>query len=540
MARLLRAAFHTRRAAKGPMKNITKLILINFKRFDTLDLELDPTMNILIGDNEAGKSTILLALDLALSASRTKVESFGLEPLFNKKAVDGFLAKPVKRRADLPILSVELFLPDHGRHDLNGKGNSLNDYHEGLRFSCEPSPDYIPEIEAVLREDQANFPFEFYEIKFTTFAGQAYGSHRKFVRHLAIDSSQINSEHATRDYTRTLYAVQADAANRNRHENLYRRAKDNFKADNFGEINGKMQNLEFALRSTQKSNMASDLIIMEGGIPIDGRGKGRQSLIKTEFALRRKTEAAQALDAVLLEEPENHLSHVSMRWLLERIAGAEGRQVFIATHSSMVCSRLNLRKATMLHAGGVPVNLRLLSDDTADFFCKAPDNKVLEFAMSAKAILVEGDAEFILISELYAAVTGSDLERDRVHVISVDGTSFKRYLDVATILGNRVAVICDNDRDHQAKCVDRFADYHAKNIKVFADKDPERWTFEVCVYEDNKVACDEIFEPGRKTLSVQDYMLANKTETALALLKEKKGQLVAPAYLREAIEWINA
>lgn len=103
-----------------------------------------------------------------------------------------------------------------------------------------------------------------------------------------------------------------------------------------------------------------------------------------------------------------------------------------------------------------------------------------------------------------------------------------------------MAVICDNDREHQAKCVERFADYQAKNIKVFADKDPERWTFEVCVYQDNKVACDELFAPGRKTLSVQDYMLANKTEVALALLKAKKGALAAPAYLREAIEWINA
>jgi putative ATP-dependent endonuclease of OLD family len=194
----------------------------------------------------------------------------------------------------------------------------------------------------------------------------------------------------------------------------------------------------------------------------------------------------------------------------------------------------------MLHAGSAPADLRQLSDDTADFFCKAPDNKVLEFAMSAKVILVEGDAEFILISELYAAVTGSSLEQDRVHVISVDGTSFKRYLDVAIILGNRVAAICDNDHDYQTKCVERFVDYQADNVKVFADKDAMRWTFEVCIYQDNQAACDELFAPGRKTLSVQDYMLSNKTESALRLLKDKKDQLAAPAYLREAIEWINA
>lgn len=193
----------------------------------------------------------------------------------------------------------------------------------------------------------------------------------------------------------------------------------------------------------------------------------------------------------------------------------------------------------MLHAGGAPTDLKMLPDDTADFFCKAPDNKVLEFAMSAKAILIEGDAEFILISELYEAVAGRTLEHDQVHVISVDGTSFKRYLDVAAILGNRVAVVCDNDRDHQAKCVERFEDYQRDNIRIFADKEPERWTFEVCVYQDNMAACEALFAPGRKTLSVQDYMLANKTEAALALLKAEAGKLAAPGYLREAIEWIN-
>ena len=88
--------------------------------------------------------------------------------------------------------------------------------------------------------------------------------------------------------------------------------------------------------------------------------------------------------------------------------------------------------------------------------------------------------------------------------------------------------------------MERFADYQADNVKVFADEDPERWTFEVCVYQNNKAVCDELFGPGRKSLSVQDYMLANKTEAALALLRANKGRLTAPAYLRKAIEWINA
>ncbi|HAI1254395.1 TPA: AAA family ATPase [Escherichia coli O25b:H4-ST131] len=48
------------------MPLITRLMLQNFKKFPELDLRFSNDRNILVGDNESGKSTILLALDLAL------------------------------------------------------------------------------------------------------------------------------------------------------------------------------------------------------------------------------------------------------------------------------------------------------------------------------------------------------------------------------------------------------------------------------------------------------------------------------------------
>jgi putative ATP-dependent endonuclease of OLD family len=65
------------------MKTITKLVLKNFKRFRTLELDFDNELNILVGGNEAGKSSVLQALDIVMSASRSKVEALGLENLFS-------------------------------------------------------------------------------------------------------------------------------------------------------------------------------------------------------------------------------------------------------------------------------------------------------------------------------------------------------------------------------------------------------------------------------------------------------------------------
>ena len=46
---------------------IKKVYIENFKSFKKLELDLDSGINILVGNNEAGKSTILEAIHLALT-----------------------------------------------------------------------------------------------------------------------------------------------------------------------------------------------------------------------------------------------------------------------------------------------------------------------------------------------------------------------------------------------------------------------------------------------------------------------------------------
>lgn len=101
------------------MPAITQLVLQNFKSFSELTLLFDAGTNVLIGDNETGKSSVLLALDLALSASRSRVETIGYEALLNQAAVKKFLAGPA--RLDLlPEVIVDIFLEDGADQGLYG------------------------------------------------------------------------------------------------------------------------------------------------------------------------------------------------------------------------------------------------------------------------------------------------------------------------------------------------------------------------------------------------------------------------------------
>lgn len=521
------------------MKEIEKVKLLNFRRFPSFEYAANSKRNIFIGDNESGKSTILQAIDLVLNGSRNRIETLGLESLLYNGVVNEFLTGE-KRIEDLPELKIEIFLNDFGNQDLEGLNHTEHGIRHGLKLECKPMDEYGAEINAALEAENPLFPFEYYSIQFSTFAGVPYTQNRRFMRHFFIDSSLIGTEYATRHYTKSLYEANTDIVHRHKNHHAYRQAKSEFTNNNLTELNKSFTDTKFEIKNDSKSNIDQDLMITDRGIPVSQMGKGNQCFIKTEFALRKK-EDADPIDLILIEEPENHLSHVKMKKLLSSLEEASTTQIMIATHSNSICSRLDLHNASILSPESAkPVSLKELSNETANFFVKAPDNNILEFVLAPKVVLVEGDAEYILIEAMYENLFNEKLEDSEVHVISVGGTSFKRYMDLARLLNIKTAVIRDNDGDYQRKCVENYEDYVTDFIKVFYDEDDNtRSTLELCVFQDNEELCNQLFSEGRKTLSVLEYMLANKADAALKLLEEGNDNIKAPNYIVQALTWIK-
>lgn len=519
------------------MRTIQTLKLGNFKKFEQLRLEFGDAANVLVGDNEAGKSSILVAIDLCLAASRARVESAGLDMLINQSAVKRFLSGDRAPRL-LPEAFVEIFLSPGRDPDLNGKCNSEQRECDGLRMSIRPSDHLAKEIADLLKSGATSFPYDYYTVDFTTFAGEPYSRFRDYVRHILLDSSRIDTEYATRDYIRAVFELNTNAAARSALQHGYRESRAQFKEMSLFALNQKLSDYEFGLKTSVGSDLDSNLAITEDDIPIDGKGRGRQCFIKTEFALRRGTNGGRNLDVLLLEEPENHLSQPTMKKLIDRISKSIDRQIIIATHSNRIAARLDLRNVQLLSRAGKAMTLKELPDETAKFFIKSSDFSLLQFCLARKVILVEGDAEFILIDELYKLAAGESTSGDEVVVIPVGGTAFKRYLDVARILGTQTAVVRDNDGDFQENCVENYAEYIGPAIKVFADPDAARSTFEICLYQDNVALCEELFKAGRRSLSTLEFMLANKTEAAFKLLESGRA-IQVPQYINDAILWLR-
>ena len=320
------------------------------------------------------------------------------------------------------------------------------------------------------------------------------------------------------------------------HRSKYRQMKEQFCRDNFEALNNRVSNdkdYSFGLDSKQTKLFNQDLMIYEDSVAIDNKGTGRQVIIKTDFALEK---AGENIDVILIEEPENHLSHGNLKKLVKTISETQSGQIFITTHNSLISTRLELENLLILSDNKTdkPLSLQELSKDTSNYFLKAPPAGILEFVLSSRVILVEGPSEYILFDKFYEEVTGRKLDSDNVHVMDIRGLSFKRYLELAKISGSKIAVVTDNDGNFQEKCVEKYKDFQfLANVQIFFDANNDYQTFEVLLYNSNKGFCDAQFPND-----ALKFMLANKTDSALRLL-QSDASIQVPDYIKRAIEWIK-
>jgi len=514
---------------------IKSLKLHNFKKFKDFEIKFNDKYNVIIGDNESGKSTILQAIDLCLSGSNYKTESIGISELFNTETIDSFLSG-TKEYDKIPIVSIEITTNDFGKYEYEGKKNSYNKNLYGVKMLVIPNDEYSEEIKEVLSKSGCHFPFEYFKIEFRTYADNAFNTYNKKIKHYFIDNTTINSETSMKEFTSNMYKAATDLRLRQKHLSEFRSIKQKFENEVLGDFN-QDKDYKFKFHKSQKFDLENNLAIYDQGVSIWNKGKGKQTVIKTELAIDKKSEN---VDILLLEEPENHLSSNNMLKMIDNILNSVDQQMIITTHSNLILTRLELKNAYFIHTNNC-IAFSSLDDETVNFFNKQTNSNLLQFILSNRAILIEGASEYILIETFYEKITGKQSFSEGTSIISINGLSFLRYLEIAEKLGIKVAVITDNDGNYAKNVQNKYSKYSLiNNIGVFSDIDNVNSTFEIGLYNNNKIAIDN--STLTTTKDKISYMINNKSESAVRLLKmleAKEIELVIPSYIKDAIEWIK-
>ena len=539
------------------MIKVEKLKIKNYKCFRDFEIEFNESVSIIVGNNEEGKSTILEALQLALSGMLNGRTLFAdiYESLFNREAVTEYLESlKTSEKQPLPTILIEVYLKSDELPLFEGDGNSERTGCCGLWFKASFNDLYQSEYSALIQNGEVkSIPVEYYKIERFSFAREAVTNRSIPLKSVLIDSTSSRFQNGSDVYISKIIRDNLDDKEIAALAQSYRKLKESFGDDeSIVAINKKVS--ENAVISNKKVSVAVDMSVKNSwdtvlmtfidDVPFHQIGKGEQCVIKTNLALAHKK--ALTSNLVLIEEPENHLSHTKLNELLNKInETCADKQLIITTHSNFVANKLNLKNMILLsHQKTTRCNE--LSEDDAEYFEKLPGYDTLRLVLSRRAILVEGPSDELIVQRAFKDKYGKLPIEDGIDVISVRGLSFKRFLDIAKKLDKKVAVVTDNDGKYETRIKNKYKDYEGVvSIKICASDNNDLKTLEPQFVNANKDNLDDVREvlgvkqedyPTQK--SVSDYMEDNKTDWALNVFKSTK-RFIYPLYITEAIDWVH-
>lgn len=542
---------------------IRKIKIENFKCFETYEMEFNKELNILVGNNDVGKSTILEAIHLCLTGFfRGKyLKNNLIQDIFNDKCIKNYLEEIKQdKNAILPKCFIELYFEECDPI-LLGKENSDGDNSCCISYTIEFDSKYSQEYEFYVNNgDIYSLPIEYYTINWKNSAGLDVTGRTTPTRSTIIDTSESNLRNSSDSYVSKIVKDNLDNSELIGISQLYREIRDGFvENDLMKDINKKLSqnthvldtSVQLDVESLRVSDWEKNIVTKINSIPFEYIGKGIQSAIKIELSLNSKNAESSAI--LLIEEPENHLSYPKMNKLLNEIVKYnEGKQIFVTTHSSFVANKLNIENLILIN-GNQYTKFTELSEDTYNFFMKKPGYDTLRFLLCKKALLVEGDADELVVQKAYLDKYKKLPIEDEIDVISV-GTTFLRFLEIACIIKKDTIVLTDNDGDIDAlkKKYELYIDDNEKSyIKILYDKTTHKNqgslksknggdfnydTLEPCMVRANSLdILNKILDRSDKTDDdLIKYMVSHKTECALKIFDTTE-KINFPDYIEDAI-----
>ena len=538
---------------------IEKIFISNFKCFRDITITFNEGMNILVGNNEAGKSTVLQALLLALTCSLDgRPLKYSLSQyIFNNECVNQYLnAIKNGKRPSLPSLVIEVYFKNESYPKYLGNWNSNHENACGITFKLEFDDEYNEAYTELLKDPTLinSLPIEFYKITWKSFARESIVAQQQPLKVSFIDSSAAKYQSGSDYYASQILRDELDEIENFQLIQAYRQARNTLRGvDAINSINKRLQ--EKTRISSKDIKIDIDWDFATGwqhalktyldDVPFSQIGKGEQCIIKTNLALGHRR--AKEANIILIEEPENHLSHTKLNELINYIEQANlGKQIIISTHSSFVCNKLGFNKLILLN-GNKTLKFSELSEDTFNFFRKLAGYDTLRMLLCCKAVLVEGDSDELLFQKAYMQTHDNKLPiQDGIDIISV-GLSHLRFLEIAKCTGCKVAVVTDNDGNYQKNIVDKYSKYEGnQNIKIFSDSDNSLYTLEpqfANLYKnDIKTLQDLLQIEHRKDhselSSIIQFMKNDKPGWALKVF-ESSNKVLFPQYILDAVRWCD-
>lgn len=232
---------------------ITKIRIRGYRIYKDFTLEPDPKLNLIVGANQAGKSTLMEAIALALTG---RINGRGaqeeLNPYwFNTNLVTDFINKfRGGERPPLPEIHIEVFLKDCaelqrlcGAHNSDLPTNAC----PGISMRVLPNPDYASELNEWKKEPSPLLPVEHYFTDWRSFSDDKIIVRPKQLVTAIIDSHTVRSSSGVDYHLRQILSDHLEPTERAAISLAYRNVKASMSGTALKAVNDRIGKLHASI-----------------------------------------------------------------------------------------------------------------------------------------------------------------------------------------------------------------------------------------------------------------------------------------------------
>lgn len=531
---------------------ITKAKIRGYRIFRDFEFTPNSGFNLIVGANESGKSTLLEAIVLALTGRVNGRRASGeLNPYwFNTDMVEEFIRERSKGKpVSFPEIRIELLFEDHD--DLQQLCGAINSEVPtkacpGLSMKIQPNPEYARELDSWAQDPSEILPIEYYVVDWRDFADNVITNRPRQVTAAIIDSRTVRSTSGVDYHLREILGDHLDPDERAAISLRYRELKASMSDGVLAKVNQRIstQNsllhdrpISLAMDQTTRTSWEGAVTPHVDKVPFAMSGQGQQAAVKICLAMNRQSDRA---NCVMVEEPENHLSHTSLATLLHRIKSLAGekQQLFITTHSSFVLNRLGLDVLLLMGPTGAS-RIPDLTPATVSYFQKLPGYDTLRMVLANKIVLVEGPSDEMVFERIFRDIYHKRPMECGIDVLSMRGISLARCLELCAALNKHVAALRDNDGVDPVELREPVKVWLSKGRReLFIGGMGYGKTLEPQLIHFNTEALLRKVLGITSIANLLTWMTREKTEAALRIA-ESPTVVTPPDYMRMAAEFIH-
>lgn len=553
---------------------LQELHIKNFRAIKDTKIHFNKGLNILIGPNNTGKTTIIDALRICLSKGEYNSKSVKLEDFYKvtKKSKENYptvefdLTFRIEEEFE-KALFIELYNPINNTLDIN------------FTFNYN------------LKQKRINYEIKGGEKKDNPISNESLG----FIRNIYLSALRDANRHLTPGRYNILSSFFSELIS------------DEDKEELMDEINNDInesQISEFITKSNQKyiQNHFDEMIFENEEMklsmsPLDydfdnftknwkiqlpfgnsdylelyQNGLGYNNLIYISVLLSHLNILKNGSDenayiSLCIEEPEAHLHpqlQNSFFRYLNKINSLTNIQLFITSHSPTLTSKADLESLILIqNTENNVVTHNLVNSfpevNDQNFLKKFLDVTKSQLLFSKKVIFVEGITEAILVP-VFARIYDFDLDKYGVEIVNVQGLSFKRFAPLFNDENGLIikgAILTDDDRStiygDKSNSYNEIKTLETDKLKVFSSR--KTFEFELIytngfdseIWEIYKKKHPGIFEDINDFTSLFNVFNSSqknsikKADLALNLSEEIKNESedIVPEYIKKAFDYLR-